>query len=125
MSTQQVLRQNDPQQTPSEGVDARRAVTPRVDIFENHDELLLIADLPGVKKDALDLRLEKNQLHLAGPVAKDAHGFHDGFVYRRVFALPNGIDGDKVSAELKQGVLTLRLPKSAAQRTRVVPVSAS
>jgi HSP20 family protein len=130
MATQQrMMRKNEtlPSQAQKEGevLDERRTVTPRVDIFESHDELLLHADLPGVSKDALNLRLEKNQLHLEGAVAEDEHRFHDAFVYRRVFALPNGIDVEKVNAELVAGVLTLHLPKSAAQRTRVVPIKAS
>lgn len=109
----------------NEAIDQRRAVTPRVDIFENNDELMLLADVPGVQKDALELRIEKNELHLEGSVAPDTNGFHDGFVYRRAFALPNGIDGEKVSAELKHGVLKLRLPKAATQRTRLVPITAA
>jgi HSP20 family molecular chaperone IbpA len=110
-------------QTPNEPMEAGRAFTPRVDIFENNDELLLIADVPGLAKDALNLRLEKSELHLEGKVPAEPHGLHEAFVYRRVFALPNGIDAEKASAELKQGVLRLRMPKSAGQRARTVPVT--
>ena len=102
--------------------DTRRALTPRVDVFENNDEILLIADLPGLAKETLDLKLEANQLQIEGSVPPDSEGFHGGFVYRRAFVLPNGIDAEKVHAELEQGVLKLHVPKAAGKRTRTVPI---
>jgi HSP20 family molecular chaperone IbpA len=105
--------------------DNRRALTPRVDVFENNDEILLIADLPGLAKETLDLKLEANLLQIEGTVPPDSDGFHNGFVYRRAFELPNGIDADKVQAELAQGVLTLHVPKSAAKRTRTISIKSA
>lgn len=122
MSTQ-VTHNNEPSKT--ETLDERRAFTPRVDIFESAEELVLLADLPGVANRDLNVRIEKDQLHLEGAVPADEHGVHDGFVYRRVFALPKSIDAEKVRAELKQGQLTINLPKSAGQRPRTIQVKAS
>ncbi|MCC6810092.1 MAG: Hsp20/alpha crystallin family protein [Deltaproteobacteria bacterium] len=112
-------------QAQNEALDQRRTITPRVDIFENDEALTLLADLPGVTKDALVVRIEKDELRLEGAVEPDAHAMYGAFVYRRVFALPSGIDAEKVNAELKNGVLRLQLPKSAAKRTRVVPIKAA
>ena len=109
----------------SETLDQRRAFTPRVDIFENAEELVMLADMPGVSNRELNVRIEKDQLHMEGGVPADEHGLHDGFVYRRVFALPKSIDAEKVRAELKQGQLTINLPKSAGQRPRTIQVKAS
>jgi HSP20 family protein len=91
-----------------------RAVAPAVDIFENEDELLLIADLPGVEKDKLSVKLERGELALEGEAAP--------FLYRRAFTLPHTIDGDRVDASLDRGVLRVTLPKAAAMKTRQVPI---
>jgi len=94
---------------------------PDVDIFVNDDEILLVADLPGVAKDDLAINLENNVLTIEGVFTSDFAGTSqrrefDSTDYRRVFTLPRGIDVEKTSAEFKQGVLTLHLPKSAAVR---------
>jgi HSP20 family protein len=96
-------------------------VTPVVDIFENKDEVLIVADLPGVEKSALSIHLDKNQLKIEG---RRSFGADQAVDYQRAFVVPNGIDADKISAELAQGVLSLRLPKSAALKPRQIPVKA-
>ena len=106
-----------------EHLNEQRSLTPRVDIFENNDEILLIADVPGVRKEDLNLRIEKHELSLEGNVPADPAGFHGAFRYQRSFSLPHGIDGERVSAELKQGTLTLKLPKAASLRTRQVQIT--
>src|ERR1043166_3685404 len=93
-----------------EKLQQRPTATPAVDVFENKEELLIFADLPGVDRDDLTVSLEKNQLTLRGK--RNVAG--STFDYARTFVVPNGIDADQISAELKLGVLTLRLPKSAA-----------
>jgi HSP20 family molecular chaperone IbpA len=104
--------------------------TPRFDIFENEDELLLIGDLPGVEKDGLDIRFEKNELSVYGRVTprhsevEYLYGeFGIGDFYR-AFTIGEAIDAKKISAELKNGVLTIHLPKTEAVKPRRIEVNA-
>ncbi len=96
---------------------------PPVDIFENKDEILILADVPGVTPEGLALNLDKDQLTI------DAHrtelaGDEPSFDYRRTFVVPRGIDADKISAHLTNGVLKLVLPKPAALKPRQIEVKA-
>lgn len=102
-------------------------VAPDVDIYINDDEVLLIADLPGVDKKDLVINLEDNTLTIEGHFD---HSFTEPLLrrefesidYRRVFTLPKGIDTEKAVAEYKLGVLQLHLPKSAAVKPRQIKV---
>lgn len=102
-------------------------VAPDVDIYINDDEVLLIADLPGVDKNDLVINLEDNTLTIEGHFD---HSFTEPLLrrefesidYRRVFTLPKGIDTEKAVAEYKLGVLQLHLPKSAAVKPRQIKV---
>lgn len=108
---------------------ARPAVAPACDIYENGDEVLLIADLPGVATDALTLNFENGELALEAHRELPTKGtFVTSEVrdcdFRRRFAVPIGIDGGKVSAELKDGVLRLHMPKAEGLRPRQIAVKA-
>ena len=112
-----------------EQVQERPWVTPRVDIYENDNELLLLADVPGVAKDGLMINLDKEQLTIEGHLEEaspdEALGREfTSFDYRRSFAVPVGIDAGKISADLKDGVLSLHLPKSEALKPRQIEVKA-
>jgi HSP20 family molecular chaperone IbpA len=104
---------------------------PATDIYETADELVLVADLPGVKADGLDVTLEDNILVIrAKPREEPKAGgdvllqeFAAGECYR-AFQLPADFDTTKVQATLKQGVLTLRLPKSERLKPRRIEVKA-
>jgi HSP20 family molecular chaperone IbpA len=105
-------------------------VTPACDVYENDAEVLVLADLPGATPDALRINFERGELTLsARRSAADVQGelvrreYQDGTFERR-FAIPNGIDASKISAELKDGVLKLHLPKSEAVKPRQIPVRA-
>ncbi len=109
--------------------DQRPAVTPECDIYESKDEILLVADLPGVSTDALKIDIDNGELTLEARRTVSGPGtFLGGEVrdcdYRRRFAVPPGIDTTKISAELRQGVLSLHLPKSDAVRPRQISVRA-
>src|SRR5262245_4363623 len=110
-----------------EGVGTRPLATPRVDIYENTDELLVIADMPGVTQSDLKIDVDEERLVIDGRPAEDNFGTPlarelEPVEYRRSFVLPQGIDRDKVSAELRNGVLWLHLPKSPAVKPRRVEV---
>ena len=98
-----------------------------MDICENEDEVLLLADLPAVGSGDLSIDLDKDELTLearARPAREDG-ALREEFApvgYRRAFIVPAGIDANKVSADLKQGVLWLHLPKSASLKPRQIVV---
>lgn len=113
------------------GAEATRAVTftPRVDIVETENELLLFADLPGVKPADVDVRFENGELTVHGRAAPRHAGgdylFYEYGVgdFHRAFAITPDVDASRISAELKQGVLTVHLPKSEAVKPRKIAVS--
>jgi HSP20 family molecular chaperone IbpA len=105
-------RQND-----VEAVQQRAGIAPRCDVFENKDEVLLVADLLGVMQDGLRIDVADERISLEGR--------RESFDFRRTFVLPDGIDRDKIGAELKHGVLWLHLPKAAAIKPRRIAVKAS
>jgi HSP20 family protein len=109
-----------------ENVAERQAVAPRVDIFENKEELLLVADMPGMSQDQLRINLDDEQLTIEGRAADDERQAVQRefrlFDYRREFVVPGGIDRNKISAEIKDGVLWLHLPKAEALKPRRIEV---
>jgi len=104
--------------------------TPRVDILETDKELILVADLPGVRSEDVELRFEKGQLVLSGHV-KPRLGdkqvvlreYDEGDFYR-AFAIHESIDATKIEASCKQGILTVHLPKVEAVKPRQIAVKA-
>lgn len=106
-----------------------RQVTPLVDIYENDDEILLHAEMPGVTKDDITVNIDNGNLALTGVRSMSKGGAAEweefGEVeYQRVFSVPQTIDVNKVSAELKDGVLALHLPKSEAAKPKQIKISA-
>lgn len=118
--------------TPAEQTRPGLVFTPAVDIFETDKEITLLADLPGVKAGALNIDLRENVLTLNGDVeAPEGADETDVFreyrtgKYYRQFTLSEMIDQAKIDAELKEGVLRLRLPKVKAAQPRQITVRAS
>lgn len=102
-------------------------VAPLVDIYENDDEILLHADMPGVSKENVTVNVDNGRLEISGVRKVSASGsvgwqeFGD-VEYRRVFSVPQTIDVGKVNAELRDGVLRLHLPKAEAAKPRVIEI---
>jgi HSP20 family molecular chaperone IbpA len=102
---------------------------PPVDVFEDAGGITLLADLPGVPKDRLSLHVEDDTLTIEGelsldiPEGMEAHHAEVGLPrYRRVFTLSKELDSDKVSAEFRNGVLRLRIPKAEHAQPRRIEV---
>jgi HSP20 family molecular chaperone IbpA len=98
-----------------------------VDIFETKEGLAVVADLPGVDRSALDIRVADGILTIEGKSAHAVSGTPVAREYEllnffRQFELPDEVDADKISADLKHGVLTLRLPKKEAAKPRKIEV---
>ena len=109
-----------------------RPWSPSVDIFETENELILKADLPEVKLEDIEVRVENQTLSLKGErkFEKDesSRGYHrierNYGTFVRSFTVPTTVDAEKVAAEYKEGVLTVRLPKKEAAKPRQVKIEA-
>lgn len=108
-----------------------RAMLPRVDVLEDDSGITLLADLPGVPKDKLELKVEGDTLWIEGAVAQALpEGLEAVYAevrvprYRRAFTLSRELDSDRIDANLKDGVLNLRIPKQAHAQPRRIQVQA-
>ena len=104
-----------------------RYVSPPVDIHEDDQGLVVIADLPGVEPDALEVGVDRGILTIqgraqhAGP-GNPAHREYGLTGFFRQFQLPEEIDTTRIAADLKHGVLTLRLPRAERAKPRRIEV---
>lgn len=132
----ELTNRNEQRPTTQHAKPEQPATRPRVDVFENAHEYLVVADVPGVAKDGVDVRFESGELRIEArrAASKTTDATQQANVlgeeyrigdYRRAFAMPDGIDAEKIEAELAHGVLRVHLPKSAAKRPRRIDVRAS
>jgi HSP20 family protein len=105
------------------------ALWPPVDVIEDTSGITLYADLPGVPKDKLNLRVEGEQLSIEGEIAlalpqgvQSQHAEVRLQRYRRAFTLSKELDADKVNAEFAQGLLRVRIPKAEHAQPRKIAV---
>ncbi|MFZ5861525.1 MAG: Hsp20/alpha crystallin family protein [Nitrospirota bacterium] len=104
-----------------------RHLTPAVDIFETSNGLVVVADLPGVHQDGLDLRVDDDVLTIQGRPRVDSSGedqYHEYTLHPffRQFELTEAVDQGNIAAHLQHGVLTLTLPKTEKAKPRRIPV---
>lgn len=106
--------------------------TPLVDIYETDAGLTLIAEMPGVDNESVEVEVEKGVLTIRGKAkAPETAGYaplYEGMAiggdFYRAFALSDEVDRDKTTASLKDGLLTVQLPKAEQARTRRIKVQA-
>jgi HSP20 family protein len=112
-------------------VTARGAWVPPVDIYENDQhELVLKAELPDLKREDIDIRVESNALTLSGQKKAEQEVNEDRYHriertyghFSRTFGLPPTVDTGKIAAEYKNGVLTVRLPQREDARPKQIQV---
>jgi HSP20 family molecular chaperone IbpA len=102
--------------------------SPRFDIWESDDKLVLYGDLPGVAPEDLDVHFENRELRIFGKVAlrhSNIEPFYSEYGigdFQRTFTVSEVIDAENISAELKNGVLTVHLPKIEAVKPRRIEV---
>ncbi len=108
------------------------SMMPRVDVFEDASGITLLADLPGVPKDKLGLRVEGNTLQIEGEVAPETPENMEAVYaevrlprYSRAFTLSTELDTDKIDAELANGVLKLRIPKHSFAQPRRIEIKSA
>lgn len=117
-----------PQQTMPESAQRQSAtiqqVLPAVDVLENDEGIMIVADMPGVEPDAVEVELEGRELTIRGiQTMPDPAG--PTREYRRAFTVPQTIAPDRVAAELKSGVLRVELGKSEQAKPRRIQVKSA
>lgn len=110
-----------------EGEMERSDWTPAADVYNREDEYLIVVDLPGVSRDALDISLNDDRLFIRGERVPDveSQGRTErpaGSFMRKFGPLPPAVDQTSISAEYKDGVLRVRLPKRKERKQRRVEI---
>ena len=125
MSNQEVTKTQTPEKDPR----AEPALLPPVDVIEDATGITLYADLPGVPKDRLNVRVDGETLLIEAEIVlplsqgmQASHAEVQRTHYRRAFTLSRELDPEKVVADLNQGVLRLRIPKAAHAQPRRIEV---
>lgn len=127
-NTMQTIEQTSPATGQQEETrQAERYVTPAVDIYEEDSGLVVVADMPGLPSDAIDISTEKSLLRIKGtaPQQADRDWAYQEFAplsYYREFRLGTKIDQQKISADYRNGVLTLKLPFAEEVKPRKVEI---
>jgi len=117
---------------PEKSIESTKGVfydTPNCDIYENDNEFTIYFDLPGVDKDSIKLKVEKDILTLTGDCTKKPdEGFNcvreemEYTGYRRSFNLNKTVDADKIAADYDNGTLKVKLPKREEQKTKEIKI---
>lgn len=114
------------------GREESRAMLPRCDVLEDGQGITLLADLPGVSRERLDLKVDGDTLTIEGSVSTAMPQQMEATYaevrvprYRRAFTLSRELDSEKIEANLADGVLTLRIPKKAHAQPRKIAVQGS
>jgi len=112
-------------------VQRRVTYTPQVDILEQPEGLVLFLDMPGVKPENVEINFERGELVVRGPreplprKGKPLVEEFEAGEYYRAFLVSQDVAADRITAELKNGVLTVTLPKSSAALPRKISVKGS
>ena len=104
-----------------------------MDIFENDNNIVLKAELPGVDPKDVEVRVEDNTLYLKGERKFEKEVKEDNYhriersygSFARIFALPGSIDSEKVQAEYKDGILSLTIPKREEAKPKTIKINVS
>jgi HSP20 family protein len=110
---------------------ARASIMPTVDILEKDGNLILRADVPGMKEKEIELKLEGNVLTMKGERKLEDEENRDNYhriesfygTFSRSFTLPESVDRDKINADYKNGVLTISIPQKPEVKAREIPVA--
>jgi HSP20 family protein len=126
-----MLQKREAQRGEAEQIRSGPMFIPAVDIIETNNEILLLADMPGVKPDGMDINYEAGVLTIYGRVEPRRKGDENYLLeeyevgdFSRRFEIGEGIDANKIEAELHDGVLTLHLPKTPEVMPRKISVKA-
>lgn len=117
-------------QTREETRSGEKFIKPAVNIIETEEGLTLTADVPAASRDALEVNVEKGILTISAPVSRTMPGtpIYTEFElasYYRQFSIPESLDHEKAKAELNNGILTLRVPRSEPAKPRKIEIKVS
>jgi HSP20 family protein len=106
-------------------------ISPSVDIFEEGNDLVLKAELPGIKKDDLNVTITENRITISGEKKqekkiekKDYHWMESSYgSFTRSFRLPENVNGDAAKASFKEGILEIRVPKTEEAKQKKITVT--
>src|SRR6185503_20286504 len=132
MANTQELRKTEQQEAKTDSTPAQSrsredepVVRPAVDIFEDPHGIMVVAEMPGVSRERLNIQADRNSLTIQGEAAidipKDMEAIHaevHSTRYSRSFVLSGELETDAIDAKLKDGVLTIRIPKRREYRPR-------
>ncbi len=123
-------RSRDLSQMASNGDSREPLWQPAVDVHENTERVLLVADLPGLEQSDVDITIDQNVLSIRGerkapppPEGEYQHLERAHGTFTRAFTLPATIDVEAIKAEMKFGVLTITLPKKAEAKPRQIKIA--
>lgn len=124
------VTQSKPSTPGAETTRGRPVVAPPVDIYENQEQYLVLADLPGVKNDDVQIRFEEGELTIRATRADNGNGNGESAEftaadYVRRFSIPETVDASKIDAKLHAGVLELTLPKASRVKPRQIAVKSA
>ncbi len=131
--SEQELKMQEKQNARTQGENTKNETfyAPQVDIYETEKEVIVVADMPGVLPDGVDLSLEDNVLTIQGRREEEKHGgrmvleeYEPGHYLRR-FTVAETIDQEHIEASLADGVLRVRLPKAAPAQPKKIAVKCS
>lgn len=130
-ATQEVARRQQ-ETAPARTRDEAPVLRPAVDVYEDAHGITVQAEMPGVSKDRLNVQADRNTLLIEGEIALDMAGGMEALYadvqatrYSRSFGLSGELEPDRIEASLKDGVLTVRIPKRAEYRPRKIEIRAA
>jgi HSP20 family molecular chaperone IbpA len=125
----QEVEKREVEESGAERTRSQRAFVPYADIYETGDEIVVVADMPGVSEETVEITLEQDVLTINGyvePTPPEGHSLayaeYDVGDFVRSFRVSNEIDRDGIEATLKDGVLQLHLPKAGPAKTKKISV---
>ena len=131
MTTKQDVASRESAPAQARTKDEELALRPAVDIFEDQNGITVQAEMPGVSRDRLNIQADRNTLVIEGEAKIDLPAGMEALYadvqatrYARSFVLSSELEPDRIEANLKDGVLTLRIPKRAELRPRRIEVQA-
>ena len=132
MAERQEVAKREPTEVQAKAREQELVLAPAVDVFENSHGITVQAEMPGVSKDRLNIQADRNSLLIEGDMVIDMPAGIEALYadvqatkYRRSFVLSGELETDQIEANLKDGVLTVRIPKRAEFRPRKVEVRTS
>ncbi len=131
MAARQDVQTPEPSEVQAKAREEELVLRPAVDIFEDAHGITVQAEMPGVAKDRLNVQADRNSLLIEGDAVIDMPGGMEALYadvqstrYARSFVLSGELETDRIEANLKDGVLTVRIPKRAEFRPRKIEVRA-